>query len=206
MPAATKSSTKKTTTRSKTASQTTGSPTRTRRSKPKYFIRNLRHTKIRTRLDPDFAIELEPRGQRGDTTTIKEEYLEHPIFVLNKNLLYEEIGNEEAMHVINQQMYNIQTPQVHPAMDIIRDEEGKPMKKRNPRGSEAMRGRVTAVVDEKGRWSRLPEQQIIDPVGSPRPSQTSNEVNATLNESGVRRGGVTAPRSADEFSQQIPQG
>lgn len=199
MPAATQSSNKKTTAKPKSASQTT----RTRRPKPKYFIRNLRHTKIRTRLDPDFAIELEPRGQRGDTTTVKEEYLEHPIYMLNKNLLYEEISSDEAVHVINQQMHNIQAPQVHPSMEVIRDELGNPMQRRDI-NNQSMRGRVTAIVDEKGRWSRLPEQQIVGTIGSPRPNRAATEVEAALGEMGLSRGSVTAPRTAEEFSAQAP--
>ncbi len=88
--------------------------------------RNLRHTPVGIRLrESDRKIELAPRGQRGDIAPIRKTEKDDPDFIVNKDLLFEVISDEEAKLITEKQAINQQTQQVHPALSTIRNELGE---------------------------------------------------------------------------------
>lgn len=105
---------------------------KTPKRKAKKFLRNLRQMPLRIRFeaqdDKRQATKFEPRGSRGDLTTLREEWQEDPILFANLQAGTIEIITEgEAQDIIRKQWHNASTQELHPARAAIRNEQGQPI-------------------------------------------------------------------------------
>lgn len=97
--------------------------------KPKKFIRNLRYSNLRIRFeaqdDKRQATNLKRRGERGDLTSLREEWAEDPILFANLQAgIIEIITEAEARKIIDNQYHNA-TQELHPAMAVIQGDQGQ---------------------------------------------------------------------------------
>lgn len=96
-----------------------------RRTQQKHY-RNLQNVPISFRLnESDRKVTLAARGQRGDVDVIKKGEMQDPIFLANRDLIFEVITAEEAKVVIEKQSTNISEHRSHPAWDTIRTPTGE---------------------------------------------------------------------------------
>lgn len=95
-----------------------------RRTTQKHY-RNIREIPASFRLEEsDRKISLAPRGQRGDLAPIKKGELQDPVFLANKDLLFQVVTDEEAKAIIEKQTTNQQSDRRHPSLEVIRNANG----------------------------------------------------------------------------------
>jgi len=132
--------------------------------KKQQFIRNIRHVPVSIRLDTGRRIQLQPRGQRGDTVPVNEEEMQDEKFLGNQDLLFELITETEGKNVIAKQTVNQQM--IHPALSQIRTPTGEVYSSGVVvEENFTDQGKVVGVVDERGHIQRfraegVPEQSL----------------------------------------------
>lgn len=90
------------------------------------YVRNIRGIQCRFTLQDGKGrrIELAPRGQRGDIDIVNKEDQEDPIYIMNLDLLFEEITPTQAKEIISNQQTNSKRDS-HPIFDQLTNAQGK---------------------------------------------------------------------------------
>lgn len=186
------------------------------KNKPsRHYIRNTRYTLVNMRIshDPDLRIQLQPRGQRGDLTVVSPDILDHPIYMMNKNVLFEELDQTAADQIISNQQINMQDF-THPALAVIRDQEGNPVTKRSTRpephnapppmyvdGNWINPGSTHApIITQAHPGQQNPNQQppaFAPAAVSPNTTGNVNSQSAQLAELGIKRKSIQPAQSAE---------
>lgn len=123
-------------------------------AKKQKYIRNIRHVPVSIRLDTGRKIQLNPRGQRGDTVPVNDEEMQDEKFVSNQDLLFELLTESEGKNVIKKQTTNQQA--VHPALSQIRNPTGQVYESGVVvEENFTDQGKVVGVVDERGQIQRF---------------------------------------------------
>jgi hypothetical protein len=123
-------------------------------AKKQKFIRNIRHVPVSIRLDTGRKVNLQPRGQRGDTVPVNDEEMQDEKFVGNQDLLFELITESEGKNVIAKQTHNQQA--VHPALSTIRSPRGEVYESGVVvEENFTDQGKVVGVVNERGQIERF---------------------------------------------------
>jgi hypothetical protein len=118
-------------------------------AKKQKYIRNIRHVPVSIRLDTGRKIQLQPRGQRGDTVPVNNEEMQDEKFVGNQDLLFELVTESEGKNIIAKQTTNQQA--VHPALFQIRTPTGEVYRSGVVvEENFTDQGKVVGVVDERG--------------------------------------------------------
>lgn len=93
------------------------------------YIRNLHGAAGGARLDlsDDTRIQLEPRGQIGDTAIVSEEHRTDPLYQRNIGYLFEELTEEQGRDVIGKQGINAQSSR-QSVMQHLTNERGEKYK------------------------------------------------------------------------------
>lgn len=118
------------------------------------FIRNIRHVPVGVRLGTGRRIDLNRRGERGDTAPINTEEQNDEIFLGNVGLLFELISDEDGKKVIAKQTTNQQS--VHPALAHMRNSLGEEYTKGVVVVEQSQDERpVVASIDERGMITRF---------------------------------------------------
>jgi hypothetical protein len=130
-------------------------------AKKQKYIRNTRHVQVSIRLDTGRRIQLQPRGQRGDTVPVNDEEMQDEKFVGNQDLLFELITESEGKNVIAKQTKNQQA--VHPALAQIRTPTGEVYSSGVViEENFTDQGKVVGVVDERGQIQRFRAPGVAD--------------------------------------------
>lgn len=133
---------------------------------------------------------LQPRGQINDLAPVTKDDITDPVYVQNKNLMFEEISSAEAKKIIEGQATNAQTPRNRGVIEHIRDEYGNPVNQEVKMEQPfEQQGQVVANIEDgpsgrftdgyQGKITRAPgeaPQQVSVPgsVGNPLPEVPSD--------------------------------
>lgn len=117
-----------------TARKTTTKKAPAKRGSTQRYIRAIYSPAGGTRLTLNNGshFELKPRGQIGDCAAVTKEDMLDPIYIQNKDMLFEEITAAEAKKVMEKQVTNAQAPRQNPLMGTLTNERGETYQQNDP--------------------------------------------------------------------------
>jgi hypothetical protein len=117
-------------------------------AKKQKYIRNIRHVPVSIRLDTGRKIQLQPRGQRGDTVPVNNEEIELVTESEGKNIIAKQTTNQQAVHPA---LFQIRTPtgEVYRSGVVVEE-------------NFTDQGKVVGVVDERGQIQRFRAPGVED--------------------------------------------